>query len=47
MISDQEEGEINLTTNNKREEEEEQQQLSPNELMRKLEIIKDIKFVSP
>ncbi len=45
MISDQEEGEINLTTNNKREEEEEQ--LSPNELMRKLEIIKDIKFVSP
>jgi hypothetical protein len=46
MISDQEEGEINLTTNNKREEEEEEQ-LSPNELMRKLEIIKDIKFVSP
>jgi hypothetical protein len=42
MISDQEEGEINLTTNNKTDE---QQQLSPNELMRKLEIIKDIKLV--
>ena len=40
MISDQEEGEIKLVAQNKPEE-----QLSPNELMRKLEIIKDIKLV--